>query len=181
MLESPAYRVLSLSAHRVLARLEIEIGHHGGHDNGKLQVTYESFVQYGTAFIAKPLTQPCVTLQRWASSRSSSEAEPVMQTFGCQANIGSPTFLSEEPSLRMSGEESKPSNRPTKSSAPCGQTRTAADTSSRSRYRVRHPVTQRRTSRSRATSNTFWRGVRPPTPRRHCQPSHRVGNERQRP
>jgi hypothetical protein len=36
MLESPAYRVLSLSARRVLDRLEIELAHHGGNDNGDL-------------------------------------------------------------------------------------------------------------------------------------------------
>ena len=47
MLESPAYRVLSLSAHRVLARIEIELKHHGGKDNGKLPITYEQFVEYG--------------------------------------------------------------------------------------------------------------------------------------
>jgi hypothetical protein len=47
MLESPAYRVLSLAAHRVLARIEIELAHHGGHDNSKLPVTYEQFVEYG--------------------------------------------------------------------------------------------------------------------------------------
>jgi hypothetical protein len=47
MLESPAYRALSLSARRVLDRLEIELGHHGGNDNGKLPVTYQNFVDYG--------------------------------------------------------------------------------------------------------------------------------------
>lgn len=47
MLESPAYRVLSLSAHRLLDRIEIELGHHAGHDNGKLIVTYNDFVEYG--------------------------------------------------------------------------------------------------------------------------------------
>ena len=47
MLESPAYRVLSLSAHRVLARIEIELKRHGGKDNGKLPITYEQFVEYG--------------------------------------------------------------------------------------------------------------------------------------
>jgi hypothetical protein len=47
MLESPAYRVLSLSAHRVLARLEIEFARHGGRDNGRLPVTYEDFQEYG--------------------------------------------------------------------------------------------------------------------------------------
>ena len=43
MLESPAYRALSLSGHRALARLEIELGHHGGTDNGRLPVTYADF------------------------------------------------------------------------------------------------------------------------------------------
>jgi hypothetical protein len=47
MLESPAYRVLSLSAHRVMARIEIEFARHGGEDNGKLPVTFEHFVEYG--------------------------------------------------------------------------------------------------------------------------------------
>src|SRR5262249_32007715 len=47
MLESPAYRVLSRSAHMVLARIAIELGHHGGNDNGRLPVTTEDFVQYG--------------------------------------------------------------------------------------------------------------------------------------
>lgn len=47
MLESPAYRVLSLSAHKVISRLEIELAHHGGNDNGKLPVTTDQFVEYG--------------------------------------------------------------------------------------------------------------------------------------
>jgi hypothetical protein len=47
MLESPAYRALSLSAHRVLSRIEIEHAHHGGAENGKLPVTYDDFEKYG--------------------------------------------------------------------------------------------------------------------------------------
>jgi len=47
MLESPPYRALSLSAHRVLARIEIEIANHGGNDNGKLPVTFADFEAYG--------------------------------------------------------------------------------------------------------------------------------------
>ena len=47
MLESPAYRALSLSAHRVLSRIEIEFAHHGGQDNGKLPVTFDDFALYG--------------------------------------------------------------------------------------------------------------------------------------
>jgi hypothetical protein len=47
MLESPAYRALSLSAHRVISRIEIELGNHGGNDNGRLPVTKLDFVEYG--------------------------------------------------------------------------------------------------------------------------------------
>jgi hypothetical protein len=47
MLESPAYRALSLSAHRALARIEIELAHHGGKDNGRLPITYDDFQRYG--------------------------------------------------------------------------------------------------------------------------------------
>jgi hypothetical protein len=47
MLESPAYRALTLSAHRVISRIEIELAHHGGNDNGVLPVTFEDFIAYG--------------------------------------------------------------------------------------------------------------------------------------
>jgi hypothetical protein len=47
MLESPAYRALSLGAHRVLSRIEIELAHHGGRDNGRLPVTFDHLVEYG--------------------------------------------------------------------------------------------------------------------------------------
>ena len=47
MLRSPAWRALSLSARRILDRIEIELADHGGTDNGKLPVTYEDFVRYG--------------------------------------------------------------------------------------------------------------------------------------
>jgi hypothetical protein len=47
MMESPAYMALSGSARKVLDRLEIEIAHHGGNDNGKLPCTYEHFFEYG--------------------------------------------------------------------------------------------------------------------------------------
>jgi hypothetical protein len=49
MLESPAYRVLTTAAHRVISRIEIELGHHGGNDNGRLPVTYNDFIDYGVA------------------------------------------------------------------------------------------------------------------------------------
>ena len=47
MQELAAYRVLSLSAHRALSRIEIEFAHHGGQDNGKLPVTFDDFESYG--------------------------------------------------------------------------------------------------------------------------------------
>jgi len=45
MQESPAFRVLSLSAHRALCRIEIE----PGRENGRLPVTYTDFVAYGVS------------------------------------------------------------------------------------------------------------------------------------
>jgi hypothetical protein len=63
MLESPAFRVLSLSARRVLDRLEIELAHHGGQDNGKLPVTYQHFHEYGVHRHAiSPGIRECVAL-----------------------------------------------------------------------------------------------------------------------
>ena len=47
MLRSPAFRALSLTGHRILARIEIELASHGGRDNGKLPVTFADFEQYG--------------------------------------------------------------------------------------------------------------------------------------
>lgn len=63
MLESPAYRELSLSAHRVLARVEIEFAHHAGTDNGRLPVTYDNFEHYGVHRHAiAPAIRECVAL-----------------------------------------------------------------------------------------------------------------------
>jgi len=47
MMESPAFRALSHSARRILDRLEIEIAHHGGKDNGRLPCTFDHFAEYG--------------------------------------------------------------------------------------------------------------------------------------
>jgi hypothetical protein len=47
MLESPAYRALNQSEHRMLSRLEIELASHGGTDNGNLPITFDDFVAYG--------------------------------------------------------------------------------------------------------------------------------------
>jgi hypothetical protein len=49
MQKSPAYRVLSLSARKIMDRLEIELAQHGfkPEENGGLPCTYEHFVEYG--------------------------------------------------------------------------------------------------------------------------------------
>ena len=47
LLESPAFRVLSKAEHLALSRIEIELRHHGGNQNGKLIVTTEQFIDYG--------------------------------------------------------------------------------------------------------------------------------------
>jgi hypothetical protein len=48
LIESPAWSVLSLSARRVLDRIEIEMCHHGGLcANGELVVTYGDFERFG--------------------------------------------------------------------------------------------------------------------------------------
>lgn len=49
MIESPAQRALSLSAVRVMHRLEVEHMHHGGAENGRLLVTYSQFEEWGLA------------------------------------------------------------------------------------------------------------------------------------
>jgi len=50
MLRSPAYRALSLSGHKILSRIEIELADHGGdkgRENGNLIITYSNFEAYG--------------------------------------------------------------------------------------------------------------------------------------
>jgi hypothetical protein len=66
MLESPAYRVLSVSAHRVISRIEIEHARHGGNDNGNLPVTKHDFMAYGMDHT--PLRRPSVRRKRLALS-----------------------------------------------------------------------------------------------------------------
>jgi hypothetical protein len=63
MLESPAYRALSGPAHRILARLEIEHGRHGGFENGRLPVTFRDFIGYGMdRHSIAPAIRECVAL-----------------------------------------------------------------------------------------------------------------------
>ena len=63
MIRSPAFGVLSLSAHRVLARIEIEHADHGGRENGKLPVTFDDFERFGIDRHAiGPAIRECVAL-----------------------------------------------------------------------------------------------------------------------
>ena len=47
MLELPAFAVLNLAERRILDRLEIELAHHGGTDNGQLPCTFDDFARFG--------------------------------------------------------------------------------------------------------------------------------------
>ena len=47
MLESPAFAVLNLAERRILDRLEIELAHHGGTDNGQLPCKFDDFARFG--------------------------------------------------------------------------------------------------------------------------------------
>jgi hypothetical protein len=47
MVASPAFQALSLGAIRVMHRVEMEHMEHGGAENGRLQVTYDQFEDYG--------------------------------------------------------------------------------------------------------------------------------------
>jgi hypothetical protein len=63
MLRSPAWRILSLSARRVLDRVEIEHADHGGQDNGRLPVTFQDFEDYGVHRHAiRPAISECEAL-----------------------------------------------------------------------------------------------------------------------
>lgn len=47
MIESPAWRALSVNARKALDRLMLEHLAHAGHENGNLICTYENFAAYG--------------------------------------------------------------------------------------------------------------------------------------
>jgi DNA-binding transcriptional MocR family regulator len=47
LLESPAWRILSQSARRLLHRIELEHLRHRGEENGRLPVTFNQFFEYG--------------------------------------------------------------------------------------------------------------------------------------
>jgi hypothetical protein len=63
LIEAPAWRVLSLTARRLLDRIEIEYLRHGGQDNGKLPVTFDDFEEYGLHRHAiAPAMRECIAL-----------------------------------------------------------------------------------------------------------------------
>jgi hypothetical protein len=63
LIRSPAWRTLSLSARRLLDRVEDEYLRHGGNDNGKLPVTFDDFVRWGLHRHAiAPAMRECVAL-----------------------------------------------------------------------------------------------------------------------
>jgi hypothetical protein len=47
MLESPGYRLLNLTARRILDRVEVELARHAGYDNHNLPITYDQLIAYG--------------------------------------------------------------------------------------------------------------------------------------
>jgi hypothetical protein len=67
MMESPAYRVLSLSAHRVLSRIEVEYAHHGGQSTASSRS--RSTTSLTTGCTAQRLDQRSMRLKRSGSSR----------------------------------------------------------------------------------------------------------------
>jgi hypothetical protein len=91
MLESPAYRALSLSGHRILARLEIELGHHGGADNGRLPVTYADFQGYG---IERKSIPPAIReVQALGFARVTERGRPSKSDFGRHPNLFELTYI----------------------------------------------------------------------------------------
>jgi hypothetical protein len=46
----------------VISRIEIELAHHGGNDNGQLPVTTDDFVEYGTMELQGSLKRPYYSL-----------------------------------------------------------------------------------------------------------------------
>ena len=91
MLEAPAYKALSLSGHRVLARLEIEHGHHGGTDNGRLPVTYADFERYGIE--RKSIAPALREVQALGFARITERGRPSKSDFGHHPNLFELTYI----------------------------------------------------------------------------------------
>jgi hypothetical protein len=87
MLESPAHRTLSLSARKILDRLEIELYRHGGkpEENGRLPCTFDHFVEFG---IHRHAIGPAIREGwRWVSSRLRAKVPPETQDIASRRYI----------------------------------------------------------------------------------------------
>ena len=67
MLESPAYRALSLSGRRVLERIEIELAQHGGSGKKLAGCPSPTTISSATAFAEIALLQPSGSWSRSSS------------------------------------------------------------------------------------------------------------------
>jgi hypothetical protein len=91
MIESPAWRALSLSARRVIDRIEIEHGHHGGKDNDRLPVTFDDFEDFGISHKSvAPAIREAVAL---GFIRITERGRPSESDFGRHANKFGLTYL----------------------------------------------------------------------------------------
>lgn len=99
MLESPAYRALTVSAHRVISRVEIELANHAGHDNGQLPITTEDFMTYNLdrASVAPAIREAealgfiRVTRRGRAGNAEHRAPNLFFLTFGIRRGPGAPT------------------------------------------------------------------------------------------
>jgi hypothetical protein len=95
MLESAAYRALSVSGHRVLARIEIEHGYHGGKENGRLPVTFDDFEEYGIS--PKSVAPALREVQALGFVNVTTRGRPSKSDFGRHPNCFSLTYLPGPP------------------------------------------------------------------------------------
>jgi hypothetical protein len=102
MMESPAWKALSLNARRVLDRIEIEFGKNRGkpETNGELIVTYDDFVKYG---ICRRLVRPAINevvalgfvrITRAGVAGNADERQPTMYLLTYQ-HAGSAQYLDD--------------------------------------------------------------------------------------
>jgi hypothetical protein len=101
MLESPAWRALSLSGRRVIDRIEIEHGHHGGSDNGRLPVTFDNFEGFGMSHKSiAPGIRAAVAL---GFARITERGRPSESDFGRHPNYFQLTYLPVRRGTRWCG------------------------------------------------------------------------------
>jgi hypothetical protein len=110
MMESPAYRALSIHAHRILSRLEIEHAYHGGNENGRLPVTYAT--SSNMAFAVTLSFQRYENYRHSDLFRSPSTAAPATPSGVAPIISGSPIAMSAMPSRPTNGSTSKAKRRP---------------------------------------------------------------------